>query len=648
MNEDTGLQLINRAIFTLKARHLTLVEESIFRGTWQGKTYAQMAAQCQYSLNYLMRDIGPKFWKLLSEAFGEEVAKTNLRVVLERRYLNGTEPLRTTPQVKETKAEIAVRPTQIRIQGGKGTKTQPSKDWGSSSEVSVVYGRTEELSKLKQWTSTDGCRLIMVRGMSGTGKTALLRKLVEDIEDEYDHIIWRNLSYSPTPQELVNDLLESLYYPVYRYKRDRLSQLIDYLRSLRCLLILDGAETIMAKGQLAGRYRRGYTDYGELLRRLGEESHKSCVLISSQENIREVDWKTAENGLIRSLMLSGLKETEARELFAEVGLIEEENLSALSHRYQGNPAALKIVAKLIQEVFNSNVAEFLERNIFVFGDIEELVASSFHRLSVLEKEVSYCLAIWGDSVSLDTLEKSITFPMSTKKLLEVLVSLRGRSLLETHTENGLSRFALKPMMCEYITKQLVENICGTKAIEEAQRRQWNKTEDESIELTLSTTRGPVNLSQWLQNKFELGWEPLSLLYDTKPDCLALMLRRTFHLRSQQLKKRFKQIRLETSNQERELVLLVATRKADPEANAFVQTKQKFRIRVQLQPAGEETTLPANIKLSLLNQSKKTLLSVKSVPTENFIQLPLFSGLFQERFSIQIELDGAKLVEDFVI
>ncbi len=648
MNEDTGLQLINRAIFTLKARHLTLAEESIFRGTWQGKTYAQMAAQCQYSLNYLMRDIGPKFWKLLSEAFGEEVTKTNLRVVLERRYLNGTEPLRTTPQVKETKAEIAVRPTQIRIQGGKRTKTQPSKDWGSSSEVSVVYGRTEELSKLKQWTSTDGCRLIMVRGMSGTGKTALLRKLVEDIEDEYDHIIWRNLSYSSTPKELVNDLLESLYYPVYRYKRDRLSQLIDYLRSLRCLLILDGAETIMAKGQLAGRYRRGYTDYGELLRRLGEESHKSCVLISSQENIREVDWKTAENGLIRSLMLSGLKETEARELFAEVGLIEEENLSALSHRYQGNPAALKIVAKLIQEVFNSNVAEFLERKIFVFGDIEELVASSFHRLSALEKEVSYCLAIWGDSVSLDTLEKSITFPMSTKKLLEVLVSLRGRSLLETHTENGLSRFALQPMMCEYITKQLVENICGPLAIEEAQRRQWNKTEDESIELTLSTTRGPVNLSQWLQNTFELGWEPLSLLYDTKPDCLALMLRRTFHLRSQQLKKRFKQIRLETSNQERELVLLVATRKADPKANAFVQIKQKFRIRVQLQPAGEETTLPANIKLSLLNQSKKTLLSVKSVPTENFIQLPPFSGLFQERFSIQIEFDGAKLVEDFVI
>ncbi len=646
MNEDTGLKLINRAIFTLIARNLTLAEEIIFRGTWQGKTYAQMATQSQYSLNYLMRDIAPKFWKLLSEVFGEKMAKTNLRVVLERHYLNGTQPLPSTPQVKETKAAIAPAPTFIlnSIKGRKCTKIQPSKNSREAPEVSFVYGRTEELSKLKEWTSNDSCRLIMVRGMSGTGKTALLRKLVEDIEDEYDHIIWCSLRYGLTPKKLVNDLLESLYYPVYRYQQDRLSQLIDYLRSLRCLLILDGAEKIMTKGQLAGRYRCGSNDYGELWRRLGEESHKSCVLISSRENLREIDMISSENGPIRSLILSGLKETEARELFAGVGLLDVENLSVLSHRYQGNPAALKIVAQLIQEVFNGNVAEFIERKIFVFGDIKELVASSFHRLSALEKEVSYCLAIWADSVSFDTLEKTIPFSLSPKKLLEVLVSLKRRFLLETSTENGLSRFALQPMVREYITKQLVENICSTKAIEEAQRQ----TEEEFIELILSTTRGAVNLSQWLQNKFAVDWEPLSLLYDTKPDCLALMLRRTFHLRSQLLTKRFKQIRLDTSNQERELVLLVATRKVDPLGNVNVGTQPKLLIRVQLQPAGEETILPANIQLSLLNQSKTTLLSVKSMPTENFIQLSPFCGVFQERFSIQIEFDGAKLVEDFVI
>ena len=41
----------------------------------------------QYSLNYLMRDIGPKLWNLLSEALREKIAKPNFRSVMERRFL---------------------------------------------------------------------------------------------------------------------------------------------------------------------------------------------------------------------------------------------------------------------------------------------------------------------------------------------------------------------------------------------------------------------------------------------------------------------------------------------------------------------------------------------------------------------------------
>jgi len=647
MNFETALQLINNAVVALTGRHLNPAEVTILRGTWHGMTYDQMASESQYSLNYLMRDIGPKLWKRLSEAFGEEVGKTNVRIALERRYsksfARSLSSVESSSQL-QTKSRLRnkhVRQTNQTNQLDDRPETaeiQSTKDWGEAPQLSVFYGRTEELKKLKQWTCESGSRIILLSGYSGIGKTALLRKLVEEIKDRFDHVVWRNFSHGLTAKGLVDNLLQSLYYPIYKYKPDRVSQLIDSLRSLRCLLILDGAETIMAPGQLAGRYGKGYKDYGQLLQRLGEASHQSCILISSREKINFVNMFATENSPIRGFILSGFPETEAQEILLAEGLVESEDLQVLIHRYQGNPAALKIVAKLIRELFNGNVSEFLQRNIFIFGELEELVASSFHSLSPLEKEVLSYLTILPPPVSFSNLEQNIYSSISPKKLLEVLASLKGRSLLETSTENGLSLFSGQPMVREYITKQLMQEIGGSFTTEEAKLHQLSPNQEESIELSLSPRKKAVNLSQWVENKFQ-GWQSLSVLYDTNSHSLATMLRRTFHFRSQNLVKRFKQILLETPEKEQELILLVGI---------AVETRQKLRVRLQLQPLEVDKMLPDTIQLSLLHSSGKILKSVQSNHGDDFIQLPPFSGVFNEKFSIKIELDSTTIVEYFAI
>ena len=182
----------------------------------------------------------------------------------------------------------------------------------------------------------------------------------------------------------------------------------------------------------------------------------------------------------------------------------------------------------------------------------------------------------------------------------------------------------------------------------------SQNQEESIELTLSPTKPVVNLSQWLEKEFQPGWQSLSVLYDTNPDCLAAMLRRTFHFRSPNLVKRFKWIKLGKPQKERQLVLLVAIALrreavgfAEPLAIAS-ETKQKLRIHVQLQPMEEEKILSGRIKLSLLNKSGETLRLVKSSPQDDFIKLPPFCGLFKEHFSIKIELDSTNIIENFVI
>lgn len=63
--------------------------------------------------------------------------------------------------------------------------SKPRQDWGEAVDVSVFYGRTEELAKLEQWIIQDNCRLVALLGMGGIGKTSLSIKLAQQIQDCY-------------------------------------------------------------------------------------------------------------------------------------------------------------------------------------------------------------------------------------------------------------------------------------------------------------------------------------------------------------------------------------------------------------------------------------------------------------------------------
>jgi len=75
---------LNIVDLVLATKSLSNIQEAIFRQTWEGKTYAEIAEVEGYDAAYI-RDVGYKLWQLLSDAFGDRVTKNNLQVVL-RRY----------------------------------------------------------------------------------------------------------------------------------------------------------------------------------------------------------------------------------------------------------------------------------------------------------------------------------------------------------------------------------------------------------------------------------------------------------------------------------------------------------------------------------------------------------------------------------
>jgi hypothetical protein len=87
MNDEEFEKAFNgadEAVFVKAGRRLSDVEVAILRGAWQGDTYPAIAQTSGYSADYVGKDIGPKLWKLLSEALGEKVSKTNFQQALLR------------------------------------------------------------------------------------------------------------------------------------------------------------------------------------------------------------------------------------------------------------------------------------------------------------------------------------------------------------------------------------------------------------------------------------------------------------------------------------------------------------------------------------------------------------------------------------
>ena len=411
----------------LNRGRLTRVQEIVFRQSWLGQTYSAMSVNGDYDPSYV-KDIGSELWRSLSKVLGEKVTKNNLCQVLERF---------SQPQ-----------------------KEKNYTSWGEATDVSQFFGRTTELETLSQWVLHDRCRVVLLLGMGGIGKTSLSVKLAEEIQGEFDFVIWRSLRQAPPFHEKVTNYINILsHHQVTALPADHHEQitlLIEYLRKSRCLLILDNFDTILQQGQLTGNYLEGYEPYGELLWRLGETSHQSCILLSSREKSPEIAALEGDGLPVRTLTLTGLGVVAGQSILALKGLSgSNRETRQLVERYGGNPLALKIAATSIRYLHGGKIAQFLADGITVFNGISNLLEKQFQRLSTLEQQVMYWLAISHEKISLTKLQSAFIQELSKPKLMEVLESLHWRSFIENITGG----YTQQPVVMEYVTNRFVELIC---------------------------------------------------------------------------------------------------------------------------------------------------------------------------------------------
>lgn len=334
-------------------------------------------------------------------------------------------------------------------------------DWGEAVALDRFFGRIEECKTLSTWLLQERCRLITLMGMGGIGKTSLSIRLARQTATEFDCVIWKSLRDAPPVAETIAYLIAFLCkgkeakVNLPARLGDKISCLIDYLRTERCLIVLDNAESLMDRHERAGKYIQDYEGYGELFQRIGATEHSSCLLLTTREKPKEIAIMEGDCLRVRSLQLSGLRR-EGTEIIEAKGLTgTEQELISLSDRYDGNPLALKVVSTSIQDLFAGNISKFLDQSQAVFGDLRDLLDEQFERLSAIEREIMYWLAISREPIAYSQLQSDLILQVTSIQLLEALESLSRRSLIE---KSGVC-FTQQSVVMEYLTIRLIDNIC---------------------------------------------------------------------------------------------------------------------------------------------------------------------------------------------
>ena len=359
MTQDEAENIIR----ALMPKCLSTLQTEVFQRSWQKLSYNKIASDLSHQYSYI-KDVGAELWKLLSQALGIKVTKTNLQNAL-RKYV----------QQEQIGNHLPASSQHKRV------------DWGEAPDTYQFHGRQKQLETLEQWIAQERCRLVAIAGMGGIGKTMVAARLTQQLADTdmFDVVVWRSLRQAPPLINLLLELVSAIapqQSPLVQLDVT-MRQLLEQLRHHRCLLILDNVEAVFSGSELAGTYRPGYEDYGWLFQQLGAGQHQSSVLLISREIPAEVAIQEGSAAAVRLLRLESLSFDEGEIILADKGLIPAEQAQGkeLIKRYRGNPLALQIVATPIKELFNSNIAAFFAQEALLFTEIRGLIAQQFNRLS---------------------------------------------------------------------------------------------------------------------------------------------------------------------------------------------------------------------------------------------------------------------------
>ncbi|MCL1471152.1 ATP-binding protein [Argonema antarcticum] len=442
MDVNEVLQFVDRLVVERTGKHLDDVQRAVVEGTWQRQTYDDIAQKCHVTKNYV-GDVGAELWKLLSEALGEDIKKTNFRSNLERVYIESSQNICIGTNHNFTfSSQILNQPNKQHQESNTNTQSKSTNhDLTLAPQIIKFHNRESEIKNISNWIFNQNIHLISVLGLSGIGKTTLVKRFVDLNLQQFEVIIWKSLKFPKSLELLLTDLLNVCHQEAKETIDAKLKQLFNIFTDKKCLIIIDDVQNIFISGELAGQYQTEYKDYQNFFTMITETQHQSNVILISQEQCAEMECLDEELYPIRCLELSGLDDVE---ILRNMGLKDssttltnhEESWLKLINLYEGNCFYLKSISMLINKNYDGKVTDFLAENtLHITNQMQSHFREIFNHLSPKEQEIVLQLSKFDRPISREDLRQSLN--LSSVDFNNGLQSLQQRYLVTKIKEDKI-------------------------------------------------------------------------------------------------------------------------------------------------------------------------------------------------------------------
>lgn len=409
MNVDGVVALVDRLVHHRTKKHLTDLQQVIITQVWQRKKYWEIADEYGCTEGHA-KDTGSLLWKLLSEAWGKKVTKSNFRSLINQELqLLGDAEINFNQNINSPSRDLAIR------------------------EVPDFLGRQTAIATIDNLIN-QGNKIIVLQGEGGIGKTTLAQKFLADrgFEIVLEVLMAKETVNIISAASVIEEWLQrDLNQESGKEFGVTLLRLKRYLEQHRVGILIDNLEPALDRD---GRLISSQRDYLELLRILADSKVQSVTLITSRDRLCE-----GEINLVH-YRLSGLDLAAWQQFFA-AHQIQTENkaITQIQQIYGGNAKAMGLLCGIIREDYDGNIEQYWLENRhdpLVETDLKNLVASQFNRLEQLDLQAYKLLCRLGcyRYQDLSQIDQPgllcLLWDVDNRQQRRVIKSLRNRSLLE--------------------------------------------------------------------------------------------------------------------------------------------------------------------------------------------------------------------------
>jgi len=256
-------------------------------------------------------------------------------------------------------------------------------------------GRVQDFATLNRWGNDPATRMIAVTGIGGQGKTALVGRWLK--QERTPELARMPVFYWSFYQDLdVNKFLEQMVefcLPIVDVSGlqeqdiEPISFILEVVRKVRLLLVLDGLEVLQEKASSPAHGRVNQPLLEQLLQQWLCYPHQGLMILTSRFRFPQLQRYSGVG--FHHLNLERLSTSDSIALLGRLGIRGEQHiLEMYVEKLWGHPLALRVLASTVKRCCHGDLTQFKGGEIFTAEGKEDSLSQKLeHLLGFYERQL---------------------------------------------------------------------------------------------------------------------------------------------------------------------------------------------------------------------------------------------------------------------